>query len=75
MAQLESPEAARQEAQAYERLLVRLATGQIVLPDKTARACIEAAAETHDREGNYVEVATSHDALQGLLDCLREARV
>jgi hypothetical protein len=72
---LESPEAACQEAQAYERLLVGLATGQLVLPDETARTCIEAAAETHDREGNYAEVAASHDALQGLLDRLREAQV
>jgi hypothetical protein len=70
---LEKPEAAREEAQAYERLLVGLATGQVVLPDEKARACIEAAAETHDREGNYAEVALSHDALQGLLDRLRGA--
>lgn len=72
--QLESPEAAREEAQAYERLLVGLATGQVFLPDEKARACIEAAAETHDREGNYAEVALSHDALRGLLDRLRGAR-
>lgn len=72
---LASPEASREEAEAYERLLVGLATEQIVLPDEKARACIEAAAETHDREGNYAEVALSHDALQGLLDHLREARV
>ncbi len=71
---LESPEAVRQEAQAYERMLVGLATGHIVLPDETARTCIEAAAETHDREGNYAEVAASHDALKSLLDHLREAR-
>lgn len=69
--QLESPETVREEAQAYERLLVGLATGQVVLPDEKARACIEAAAETHDREGNYAEVALSHDALQDLLDRLR----
>jgi hypothetical protein len=67
---LEDPDSARQEAQSYERLLVSLTTGQIVLPDELAHAAIQTAASTHDTEGNYDEVAASHDALHGLLAVL-----
>jgi hypothetical protein len=68
--QLQHPDKARQEAQAFERLLVALATRQIVLPDETARAAVEAAAGDHDEESNYQEVAANHDALHALLGVL-----
>jgi len=64
------PDEARQEAQAYERLLVALATRQIVLPDEAARAAIEAAAADHDEESNYKEIAAAHDALYALIGVL-----
>jgi hypothetical protein len=67
---LQHPDKAQQEAQAFERLLVALATRQIVLPDEAARAAVEAATEDHDEESNYQEVAANHDALHALLDVL-----
>lgn len=67
---LESPDAVRQEAQAYERLLVGLTTGQVILPDEPARAAIGTAMVAHDKESNYAEVAANHDALHGLLAAL-----
>lgn len=67
---LQHPDKAQQEAEAFERLLVALATGQIVLPDETARAAVEAAAADHDEESNYREVAANHDALHALLGVL-----
>lgn len=67
---LQQPDKAQQEAEAFERLLVALATGQIVLPDEAARAAVEAAAADHDEESNYREVAANHDALHALLGVL-----
>jgi len=67
---LRHPDDARQEAQAFERLLVALVTGQIVLPDEAARAAIEAAVADYDAESNYREVAANHDALHALLGLL-----
>ena len=63
-------ERARREADAFDRLLIGLDRGEILLPDEDARAAIEAAAESHDRESSYVEVATTHDAHHGLLALL-----
>jgi hypothetical protein len=67
---LDSPDRVRREAQAYERLLVGLTTGQIVLPDEPARAAIETAMAAHDKESNYAEVAANHDALRDLFTAL-----
>lgn len=67
---LENPDEARREAQAYERLLVGLTTGQIILSDEPARTAIETAMATHDKESNYAEVVANHDALHGLLAAL-----
>jgi hypothetical protein len=67
---LQHPDKAQQEAQAFERLLVALATRQIVLPDEAARAAVEAATVDHDEESNYQEVAANHDALHALLGVL-----
>jgi hypothetical protein len=67
---LQHPDKAQREAQAFERLLVALATRQIVLPDEAARAAVEAATVDHDEESNYQEVAANHDALHALLGVL-----
>ncbi len=69
-AKLKHPNRARQEAQAYERLLVALTVGQIAIPDETARAAIQAATDGYDKESNYAEIAANHDALHGLLAVL-----
>ncbi|HWM55100.1 MAG TPA: hypothetical protein VNO20_06910 [Solirubrobacterales bacterium] len=67
---LQHPDKARKEAQAFERLLVALATRQIVLPDDVARAAVQAAADDHDAESNYTETVTNHNALRALLGVL-----
>jgi hypothetical protein len=72
---MENPGKARREAQAYERLLVGLTTGQICLPDEVARAAVETATAAYDEGSNHAEIAANHDALHGLLAVLegREA--
>jgi hypothetical protein len=67
---LQHPDRAQQEAQAFERLLVALATRQVVLPDEVARAAVQAAAEDHDEESNYAETVANHNALRSLLGVL-----
>jgi hypothetical protein len=69
---LESPDDADREAQAYERLLVGLTTGQIVLPDEAARKVLMAAAASYDEGSDYAEIAANHDALHDLLARLVE---
>jgi hypothetical protein len=71
---IEDPNQARQEAQAYERLLVGLTVGQIFLLDEVARAAVEDAAEGYDKESGYAEVVASHDAFHGLLALLEGRR-
>ncbi len=66
---------ADREADAYERLLRSLAWGEVVVPDEAARAAVEAMAIAADKENNYAEVITKHDALFGLLDQLGGVRV
>jgi hypothetical protein len=67
---LRRPDEARQEAQAYERLLLALNTGTISLPDEGARAAVEAATAGDDEASNYEEIAANHDALHALLGVL-----
>jgi hypothetical protein len=67
---LQRPEKARQEAQAFERLLVALATRQIVLPDEAAREAVAVATADDDEASNYKEIAANHDALYALLGVL-----
>lgn len=67
---LQRPDKAQQEAQAFERLLVALATRQIVLPDEAAREAVAVATADNDEESNYQEVAANHDALHALLGIL-----
>lgn len=67
---LRQPAKARREAQAFERVLVALATRQIVLPDEAAREAVAVAAADDDEANNYKEVAANHDALHALLGVL-----
>jgi hypothetical protein len=67
---LRQPEKARREVQAFERLLVALATRQIVLPDEVARDAVAVATADDDEANNYKEVAANHDALHALLGVL-----
>lgn len=68
--EVQHPDQAWQEAQAFARLLDALTTGKICLPDESARATIEASAAAHDKESEYTEVAATHDALHALLGVL-----
>jgi hypothetical protein len=67
---LQRPEKAHREAEAFERLLVALATRQIVLPDEVAREAVAVATADDDEANNYKEVAANHDALHALLGVL-----
>ncbi len=67
---LRRPDEAQQEAQAFERLLVALVTGQIVLPDEVAREAVAVATADDDAASNYKEIAANHDALHALLGLL-----
>jgi hypothetical protein len=71
---MENPGKACGEAQAYERLLIGLTTGQICLPDEAARAAVETAAEAYDEGSNHAEIAANHDALHGLLVVLERGK-
>jgi hypothetical protein len=67
---LKRPDKAQREAEAFERLLVALATRQIVLPDEAAREAVAVATADDDEANNYKEVAANHDALHALLGVL-----
>jgi hypothetical protein len=67
---MRNPDLARQEAKAFERLLSGMASGQVLVPDETARAVIEAAALAYDEASEYAEIVAYHDALHGLLAAL-----
>jgi hypothetical protein len=67
---LQQPDKAHREAEAFERLLVALATRQIVLPDEAAREAVAVATADDDAASNYQEVAANHDALHALLGLL-----
>ena len=67
---LQQPDKAHREAEAFERLLVALATRQIVLPDEAAREAVAVATADDDAASNYEEVAANHDALHALLGVL-----
>jgi hypothetical protein len=64
---LEDPDRAQREAEALERLMVGLTTGQVFIPDEEAEAFLRAALESHDKENAYREVVEAHDAMHGLL--------
>jgi hypothetical protein len=67
---LQRPEKAHREAEAFERLLVALATRQIILPDEVARDAVAVATADDDEANNYKEVAANHDVLHALLGVL-----
>jgi hypothetical protein len=69
---LEDAERCQREAQAVERLLVGMTTGQLFVPDEEAEAFLRAALESHDKENGYTEVVAAHDAMHGLLTVLTE---
>lgn len=68
--QVQRPDQAWREAQAFERLLTALVTGKICVPDDAARSAIEASVTTHDQESGYAEAVATHDALHDLLAVL-----
>lgn len=69
-ARLQNPDKARREAEAFERLLDALASGQITLPDEAAREAVAVATADDDAASNYKEIAANHDALHALLGVL-----
>lgn len=77
---LETPEAvkdpgqAREEADAYQRLLAGLARGKILVPDAAALSAVRKIAAADDEASNYAETAANHDALYGLLSLLEGKR-
>lgn len=64
----------RREAEAFERLLLALTTGQVFLPDREAEAFLRSAAEGYDRESEYAALVANHDAMHGLLAVLEGGR-
>jgi hypothetical protein len=68
--QLPQPDKAHREAEAFERLLVALATRQITLPDEAAREAVAVATADDDEANNYKEIAANHNALHALLGVL-----
>jgi len=67
---MKNPDAARQDADAFERLLSTMADGQVSIPDEAARAAVEAAADAYDEASEYTEIVAHHNALRGLLAAL-----
>ena len=63
-------ERAREEAGAFRRLLRGLHRGEVLVPDEPAREAVATLAAEADRENNYADVVTEHDALHGLLGAL-----
>jgi hypothetical protein len=68
-------ERAREEADAYRRVLRGLHRGEVIVPDEPAREAIAILAAEADRENNYAEVVAGHDALHGLLGVLEGAAI
>jgi hypothetical protein len=71
---VKDPEQAREEADAYQRLLARLARGKILVPDEAALSAVRKIAKADDEASNYAEIVASHDALHGLLSLLEGER-
>ena len=67
---VKNPDLTRQEAEAFERLLLGIERGEVLVPDETARAAVETAARAYDEASEYTEVIAHHDALHGLLAAL-----
>jgi len=71
---VKDPEQAREEADAYQRLLAGLARGKILVPDAAALSAVRKIAKADDEASNYAEIAANHDALHGLLSLLEGER-
>jgi hypothetical protein len=71
---VKDPEQAREEADAYQRLLAGLARGKILVPDEAALSAVKKIATADDEASNYAEIAANHDALHGLLSLLEGER-
>ncbi|HKI85352.1 MAG TPA: hypothetical protein VKA53_01280 [Thermoanaerobaculia bacterium] len=67
---IKNPDLTQREAEAFERLLLCIEQGEVLVPDQTARAAIEVAARAYDEASDYAEVVAHHDALHGLLAAL-----
>jgi hypothetical protein len=68
--QVQRPDQAWQEAQAFGRLLTALVTGKICVPDDAARSALEVSVAVDDKESGYAEAVSTHDALHELLAVL-----
>lgn len=71
---MKDPDQAREEADAYQRLLAGLARGKILVPDDVALSAVRKIAKADDEAGNYAEIAANHDALHGLVSLLEGKR-
>lgn len=67
---VKNPDLTRAEAEAFERLAPGVEKGEVLVPDETARAAVEAAARAYDEASDYAEIVANHDALHGLLAAL-----
>ena len=67
------PERARIEADAFERLLVGVERGELIVPDDPARLALAKAVKGNDDGTEYARVVAEHDALHGLLGLLEGA--
>jgi hypothetical protein len=65
-----NPDLTLGEAEAFERLLLCMEQGEVLVPDETARAAVQVAASAYDEASEYAEVVAHHDALHGLLAAL-----
>ena len=65
-----NPDLIHREAEAFERLLLGVEKGKVLIPDETAREAVAAAAKAYDEASDYAEVLAHHDALHGLLEAL-----
>jgi hypothetical protein len=71
---VKDPEQAREEADAYQRLLAGLARGEILVPDAAALSAVKKIAVGDDEASKYAEIVANHDALHGLLSLLEGER-
>jgi hypothetical protein len=67
---LSDPERARQEADAYRRLLAALDGREIALPDEAARQAVEAMVRAIEQDTDYRRLVSEHNALFSLLNLL-----
>lgn len=71
---LEDVDRTRTEAAACRRLLSGVEAGQIRVPDDEAHRLLRAAADAHDRESEYDEVVSTHEAMHAVLAALAGKR-